>query len=97
MAKSSIYYKGPRTAPDDVTDVCIPISYFVDHHYLTPGQALSLFLVDEAKLTYTDAALMLQKDEATIRLGYLKAYEKREEHKALRARTKGKRKLSAEL
>lgn len=97
MAKGSIYYTSPRTAPGDVTDPAVPLSYFLKYKYMSPGQVLSLFLIEELGLTFTAAAEMFNKYEGAVRLSYLKAYEKREQHREQEAHKKRKQKAPAEI
>lgn len=77
-----------RTTPTDVTDPAVPISWFTKHSYMSPGQALSLFLRDQLGMTWTDAGRLINKDECTIRRSYSYADQKKAAHDAKKSRRK---------
>lgn len=92
MPATSVLYRSPRTDPRDVTAPVIPVSWFSDHHYMSPGQALALYLVDVIGLNFTDAGDLIKKDETTVRRAAGIGSQKRAKHEAALAAKKRKRK-----
>lgn len=97
MGRTSAIYTTPRTDPRDITEILIPLSWFGRHSFMSPGQALSLYLIEEVRLSFTDAAGLIGKDETTVRISYSKAAEKRDTHRAREARKKRQQKQPAEI
>jgi hypothetical protein len=69
--------KMTRTTPRDITDPAIPISWFFKHRYMSPGQALSLFLKSELDISWTQGGRLIGKSECTFRRSYHVASEKK--------------------
>lgn len=90
-------YKVVKIETGDVTDPVIPISWFTAHSHLSPGQALSFFLVHELGLDYVSAAALLVRDETTVRRSYAIAVEKEQKHREALAARKKQVKQTAEV